>query len=142
MAVRTKAAVQVLLRNITFSSASHNPATTKTISAQVTDGKGGVSNTVTRDINITRINDKPVVTTSASTVGYTENATPVIIDSGATIFDVDSPDFDTGKLTAKISANSQTTDRLGIESSGLISAISGTVSYNGRRSARMPERQR
>ena len=130
------AGVATTLKAITFNNLSDNPPTTATVPRTVqfvlTDGHGGTSNTANRLVKITAVNDKPVVTTSASTVGYTENGTPFfIIDLGATIVDVDSSDFDTGKLTAKISANSQTTDRLGIESSGLISASSGTVSYNG-----------
>jgi hypothetical protein len=126
--------VTAVLKAVTFHNISDDPVTApRQASFVVTDGDGGTSDIVTRAVNVIAKNDAPVVTTSASVVNYTEGGEPVVIDGGATVFDIDSLDFDTGKLTVKIASGAQSTDRLGIHSSGPISVNLATleVSYDG-----------
>ncbi|MEH2174168.1 beta strand repeat-containing protein [Nostoc sp.] len=85
----TVANYQAALRSITYTNNSDNPNTTpRTISFIVNDGAAN-STAVTRNINITAVNDAPVATATNSALAYTENATTVI-DSGITVSDLDS----------------------------------------------------
>jgi hypothetical protein len=128
-------AVQALIRSLTFRSISDRPSSTKTISVQITDGKGGISNPVTRRIAITRINDAPLLTTTSRTVSYTEGAVPTIIEASATVFDVDSSDLNLGRLTISVVGNLQSTDRIGIRNTGneanQIGVSGNTISFGG-----------
>ncbi len=63
----TPAAVQALLRSISYANISENPSTTpRTVSFVLTDGDGGTSATVSQTINLTAVNDAPVVTANQS----------------------------------------------------------------------------
>ncbi|WP_143854090.1 beta strand repeat-containing protein [Nostoc sp. 'Peltigera membranacea cyanobiont' 210A] len=85
----TVANYQTALRSITYTNSSDNPNTTpRTISFLVNDGTAN-STAVTRNINITAVNDAPVAIATNSALAYTENATTAI-DSGIIISDVDS----------------------------------------------------
>ncbi|MCC5645205.1 cadherin-like domain-containing protein [Nostoc sp. CHAB 5824] len=88
----TVANYQTALRSVTYSNSSDNPSlTSRTISFIVNDGAAN-STVVTRNINITAVNDAPVATATNSALAYTENATTAI-DSGITVSDVDSPNL-------------------------------------------------
>jgi Ca2+-binding RTX toxin-like protein len=85
----TVANYQTALRSITYTNSSDNPTTTpRTVSFVVNDGAAN-SIAVTRNINITAVNDAPVATATNSALAYTENATTAI-DSAITVSDVDS----------------------------------------------------
>ncbi|MBD2410859.1 hypothetical protein FACHB389_00145 [Nostoc calcicola FACHB-389] len=85
----TVANYQTVLRSITYTNSSDNPTTTpRTVSFVVNDGTAN-STAVTRNINITAVNDAPVATATNSALAYTENAT-IAIDSGITVSDIDS----------------------------------------------------
>jgi Ca2+-binding RTX toxin-like protein len=88
----TVANYQTALRSITYTNSSDNPTTTpRTVSFVVNDGAVN-GTTVTRNINITAVNNPAVATATNSALGYTENATTTI-DSGITVSDVDSTNF-------------------------------------------------
>ncbi|MEH2135616.1 beta strand repeat-containing protein [Nostoc sp.] len=83
---------QTALRSITYTNSSDNPSTTtRTVSFIVNDGTAN-STAITRNINITAVNNAPVATATNSALVYTENAT-TLIDSGITVSDVDSPNL-------------------------------------------------
>ncbi|MEA5604841.1 beta strand repeat-containing protein, partial [Nostoc sp. UHCC 0252] len=89
----TVANYQAALRSITYTNNSDNPTLTpRTISFIVNDGAAN-STAVSRNINITAVNDAPVATATNSALAYTENATTVI-DSGIIVSDVDSSNLD------------------------------------------------
>jgi|GEM_PF-2234808 len=126
--------VTAVLKAITFRNTSEDPtAGPRQVSFMVTDGDGGTSEFVTRDLTVLAKNDAPVLAASASAVNYTEGDEPVVLDSRATVFDVDSQNFDAGKLTVRIASGAKSTDRLGIQSSGPISVnpLTAEVSYQG-----------
>ncbi|WP_392534808.1 beta strand repeat-containing protein [Nostoc sp. C117] len=80
---------QTVLRSVTYTNSSDNPSTTpRTVSFVVNDGASN-STALTRNINITAVNDAPVATATNSALAYTENATTAI-DSGITVSDIDS----------------------------------------------------
>src|SRR5262249_52786379 len=64
-----------------------------------------------------------------------ENAAALILDANAAVADVDSANFDTGKLTVQLIANASSTDRLEIKNVGTAAGqigVSGTnVTYGG-----------
>ncbi|MUG95782.1 tandem-95 repeat protein [Scytonema sp. UIC 10036] len=130
----TLAAVQALIRNITFANISENPSTTpRTVSFVLTDGDGATSATVSKTVNITAINDAPVITLSGNST-YVENAPPVFIAPNSKVADPDSPNFNMGKLIVSISSGGTTSDRLSIKhqgtGTGLIGISGNTVFYN------------
>ena len=88
----TIANYQTALRSITFSSSSHNPTnlgadTSRTISFVVNDGLLD-STTSTSTVNVTAVNDPPVVSASG-TVAYTERGAATVLDAAITASDVD-----------------------------------------------------
>ncbi|BAY22680.1 hypothetical protein NIES2100_24430 [Calothrix sp. NIES-2100] len=114
----TSAAVQALLRSISYANVSENPSTTlRTVSFVLTDGDGGTSSTVLKTINVTAVNDAPFISLPGTNPTYTENAPAILIDSAATVADFDSQDFDTGKLTVRLSNGGTADDRLIVQSS-------------------------
>jgi hypothetical protein len=72
---------------------------------------------------------------SPTSVNYTENDAALLLDPAVVVFDRDSTDFDTGKLTVQITANAQSTDRLAVrnEGSGLgqIGVTGNSVTFGG-----------
>ncbi|MEH2369148.1 beta strand repeat-containing protein [Nostoc sp.] len=94
----TVANYQAALRSITYTNNSDNPSLTpRTISFIVNDGAAN-SIVVSRNINITAVNDAPVATATNSALAYTENAT-TIIDSGITVSDVDSANLSSATVS-------------------------------------------
>ncbi len=80
----TRAAVEALVRNITFRNVSEDPATAaRTVRFVVTDGDGGTSTAVTETINVTAVNDAPTLTATGASPTYTENGGPVALFTGA-----------------------------------------------------------
>jgi hypothetical protein len=71
----------------------------------------------TDNINISVINNPPVVTLPGAAISYTENAAPTVIDSGATVTD-DSSNFNTGTLTVRFTNGATPEDRLAIRNQG------------------------
>lgn len=85
---------QLALRNVTFSDTSSNPSLLpRTISFAVNDGALN-SNIVTRIINITPVNDAPVLVGSGGAIiTFTEKTSGAAIDPNITLIDVDSPNI-------------------------------------------------
>ncbi|MBY9079200.1 S-layer homology domain-containing protein [Paenibacillus sp. HN-1] len=93
-ATATLAQWQSALGSITYTNTAVTPNTaTRTISFNVIDGAGNTSNTVTRTVTVTATNQTPVVTTSVGSIHFTSGdrttSTPVAIDNGLTISDLD-----------------------------------------------------
>ena len=127
-ATANQAAVQALVRSLTFKNVSDAPSTlVRTVALHLTDGDGGSSVTVTKSINITSVNDAPVVTNFSGISSYTEDDLAEAIAIDAIVDDLDSADFDLGKLIASVSANSQATDRMTIRNDGTGPRQIGTV---------------
>jgi Cadherin-like len=80
-------------------------------------------------------NQAPTLTATGSLPSYTENAVPTTLDSGFTVADPDSPNFDTGSLTVAITSGGSASDQLGIRNDGTGPGqigVSGTdVTYEG-----------
>ena len=60
-------AVEAVAQNITFENISDAPSTlTRTVQFQLTDGDGGTSTAINKDIDVSAVNDAPVFDTSAT----------------------------------------------------------------------------
>lgn len=114
---------------------THNGSETTTDSFiyQICD-PGPLCATATVFITITAGNDAPVLTLPGASVVYDTAGTPVILDAAATVTDIDSPDFDTGVLTANVTTACDDNDRLSVRNEGTGAGqigVSGvTVTYN------------
>jgi SdrD B-like domain len=125
-------ATRALLRNTTFETLGDTPdATQRSISITLSDGDTGISDAVTKLVNVTPVQDAPVFTNFGASIQYIENAVPLRLTTTATLSDVDSTDFDTGTLTVRFAANGKAEDRLTILNAGSISTLNNEVLYSG-----------
>ena len=102
---------QTVLRTVTYHSTSEDPtatSTTRTVSFVVTDvnSTGATNGPQTSNppavatVTITAVNDAPVVTTTGGAVSFTENdSTPVTVDAGVTVTDVDDTHITNGTVS-------------------------------------------
>src|SRR5436853_97583 len=81
----TLAAYQAALRSISFDSSSNDPGPARLVTWTVDDGMTP-STTTTTTINITEVNDAPVVA-AGNTIAYTEQAAAVTLDATHSVSD-------------------------------------------------------
>jgi hypothetical protein len=75
-------------------------------------------------------NQAPVISLPSATLAYTENDLATVIDSGATVTDLDSSDFDNGTLTIQFADSSIAEDRLAIRNQGTAAGEIGVSDNN------------
>ncbi|MEY2580498.1 MAG: trimeric autotransporter adhesin, partial [Ilumatobacteraceae bacterium] len=94
----TLANYQAALRSITYNNNSDSPTTTnRAVTFKVNDGVLN-SNTASRTITVTAVNDVPVITPTSGSMAYTENGTSVV-DSLITVTDADSANMSSATVT-------------------------------------------
>ncbi len=104
----TTAAVQALVRNVTYENLSDNPSTLERIAQfTLTDGDGGVSSDVSRNINLVAVNDAPTATNLSAAETYTEDAPLDLAD--IVVSDVDSTDVTVTLTLSDIAAGTLNT---------------------------------
>ena len=128
----TITAYETAIRSVAYQNNSEDPSgSTRTVSILVSDGNDP-SNTVTRDIDVTAVNDRPVIADlTGDLLNYGQGAGSIVIDQGiaATVADVDSGNFGTGNLIVSIVAGSDVTeDVLSIRDEG---AGVGEIGFDG-----------
>src|SRR5258707_780572 len=97
----TVANYQAALRSVTYAHASSNPSTgARTVSVVANDGTAN-SNTATRVITVTAVNNPPVVTMTGCGLAFTEGNSATVVDAGLTVTDADSS-FLNGAATTEI----------------------------------------
>ncbi|MEO5378629.1 MAG: DUF4347 domain-containing protein, partial [Magnetococcus sp. DMHC-6] len=107
----TKAQYQTALSSITYQNTNvvHPNTSNRTVTFTITDnnsdatGAGSLTTSGTRTISITTVNDAPVVSSTASTLSYTEGAGTKIVDTGFSLADVD--DDNMAGATVQITGN-------------------------------------
>ena len=138
----TPAAVQAVVRAITFQAAGSNPNTAVRIATfQVTDGDGGASALISKVITVQQINDPPVLnlttttnppdTAPVSQVRYNANGLPIVLDPQATVTDPDTLVFNGGRLTVTLTSGSAVSDRLSLISQGNVGVAGSNVTFGG-----------
>ena len=128
-ATATLAQWQAALRAVTYQDTALAPNTaTRTISFTINDG-GNDSTTVSRNVTVAA-NVAPMISDlNGDNPTFTEKGGAVKLDTGSavTVTDGDSPDFNGGNVTVRITANGQySQDALGIDTSGTVALSSGT----------------
>ena len=90
---------------------------------------------LTLDITFGSGNEDPDISLPGSSISYTENDPPVILDGGVTVSDPDSFDFSGGMLSVSFSAGGTADDRLAIHhegsGGGQVGVTGSNVSYGG-----------
>lgn len=123
---------QAALRSVEYRHTGDNPATAKAIELGADDGDA--AGTDVRGIDVTRVNDAPIVDTSNAALAYPENAGPVAADAGITVTDPDSTDLSGAmvQITASfVPAQDELAfaDQLGI--TGAYDDTTGTLTLSG-----------
>jgi hypothetical protein len=124
---------QTALRTVTYQNTSEDPSTAvRTVTWIANDGTDP-SSPVTSTINVTAVNDPPVLT-AGGVLNYTENQAATAIDTTITAADVDDTDLESA--TVQITGNYQNgqdvlgfVDMLGI--SGMFTPATGTLTLTG-----------
>lgn len=132
----TPAAVQALLRNVTYLSVSDDPAThPRTISATLTESASGTVSSASVTVNVIAVSQAPQISRFNGNVTWVESPTPVRIASRATVADTDTTNFGGGVLSVAIVMNVEATDRIGIRNEGMNARQIGVnghrVTYSG-----------
>jgi hypothetical protein len=99
----SRADYELALRSVEFRTSSDNPVTLKKVEFKVTDGSSAISNTDSKGIAVEPVNDAPSVTTTASSLSYSENQAATAVDSQLTVSDPDSAQL--SGATVKVSGN-------------------------------------
>ncbi|MGR2723905.1 Ig-like domain-containing protein [Chromobacterium sp. W521] len=129
----TLAQWQAALRAVTYTDSAVSPNTaTRTISFQVNDGNAS-SSAVTRTVTVTATDQTPIATASggsaAFTAGDNTTSTPVAVDPGITVSDLDNTTL--ASATVSISGNFQSgQDVLAFSNTSAITFGNITASYN------------
>jgi hypothetical protein len=100
----TPAAVQALVRNLTYANSNvTDPSTSsRTVRVTVNDGDGGSSSNADIALSVTGVNDAPTLTATGGTPTYTENGAAVDLFSGVSIGTIEAGQTITG-LTLTVS---------------------------------------
>jgi hypothetical protein len=129
----TIANYQAALRNVTYIKTASDAFSTCIISFTVNDG-GLDSNTVTRTVTITPVNDAPILTAGPNgTLSFTEKDSARVIDPNIVVADVDSPNLNSA--TVRFISNVLAEDVLAFTTqtgiSGSYSSSTGTLALTG-----------
>ena len=120
----TPAAVQALIRNLTYSNSNiANPSVDpRTIRVTLNDGDGATSAPSDLTVNITAVNDAPMVTTSGGAVTFTEpedgDPLPTAIDPALTLTDPDNATLASATISITTGSFQTGEDMLAFENDG------------------------
>ncbi len=131
----TASNVNAALASVAFIPVTENDQDT-TIAIHIVDGgeDGTTAVTGTINLNVTAVNDQPIITVDATNKLYLNNSGAITIDPALTISDIDSPDLSSavvkfGKGYLEGEDVLQFTSQSGI--TGSFSANTGTLTLNG-----------
>ncbi|OED37189.1 hypothetical protein AB833_24385 [Chromatiales bacterium (ex Bugula neritina AB1)] len=96
----TVSAYQGALRAVSYENTSDNlTTTTRTISFSVNDGEAN-SNTASRSIDLSAVNDAPILSSiEGTTLAYTENDGAVLVTSTLTLTDTDDSNLESARIS-------------------------------------------
>ncbi len=116
------------LEAVTYTDTAITPDTdTRTVSFQVNDGTVS-SNTATKTVTVTDVDQTPVVTTGGNTTDYPAGSTAMVIDAAVTVTDGDNTTQASG--TAAITAGFHSGDTLGFANTSATLFGNISASYN------------
>ena len=134
-ATATLAQWQAALRAVTYANSSENPSTlARSVSFQVNDGQveNNLSNIVTSTINVTTVNDPPVITLPAAQ-NVNEDTTLTFSSGNSNLISVSDVDAGSGLVQITLSVTNGTLTLNGTAGLTLVSGGSGTgaMQYSG-----------
>ncbi|MDB5336396.1 MAG: Protein of unknown function precursor containing a C-terminal secretion signal, partial [Planctomycetaceae bacterium] len=125
----TQAAVQSLMQNVTLEIQGDSPILgQRLVEFVVDDGDGGTSLPADRLIDVVAVNDPPTLTLPSGQSMYVEGSLPIVLDTFATVSDLDSADFNGGVLTVDLGTTAKANDIIGIRSTGV---VTGSINVSG-----------
>jgi len=126
----TASASQALLRAVTFHNVNTNNllVATRIVEFKLDDGDGGVG-VLRKTLRLEPANDAPQLGGISGSVGYAPNATSILLAGAATLADVDSPNFEGGRLVVDITSGADASNRLLL--GGAFNFVGDNVVYNG-----------
>lgn len=80
-------------------------------------------------LQITAVNDAPVLGGISGTIGYTQNTAAISISSGATVTDVDNTNFNGGRLTVRVASGTDISNRIELRTGRFRIDASGNLIY-------------
>ena len=97
---KTVAEYEAILRSVAYHNEGISPGASRTVTFRVNDGDANSPATnETRNVDITNVNDKPVIGSLSGTVAYAENDPATQLDADATVSDTDSANLTGGTVT-------------------------------------------
>jgi hypothetical protein len=108
----TPEAVEALIEALTYQNTSDTPTFSRTVQITVTDDTGATSDPRPVELQITPVNDAPVLTEIPPTLDVVENDEPMLVASDASVTDADSDHFDGGTLMIVYTDGGSTDDQL------------------------------
>jgi hypothetical protein len=124
----TPAAVQALLRAITFQVLGENPSPLpRALSIALADGDGGTGS-ATIALNVTSVNDIPVLGGILGSASYTANAAAgVALSSNPTLVDIDNANFNFGQIRVRITTGASASNRIYFGSGASVDASNNVL---------------
>ncbi|MHA6493530.1 DUF4347 domain-containing protein [Pseudomonas borbori] len=127
----TPAAVQALVRNLTYANTNTaDPSTsTRTVRVTVNDGDGGTSSNTDVTVSVTAVNDAPTLAATGGTPTYSENGTAVDLFSGVSIGTVEAGQTITGLTLTVTNLTDGANEILSIDGTDIVltNGTSGTT---------------
>lgn len=134
----TQAAMNALLKAVTFRNTSDSPRTgLRNINFELRNAAGSVLAAAAKQVRVTNGTTPPVVTLPSGAVSYANSATPVVVDGAATVTDSDSPHFRNGKLSVNVTQGVNSNNRVVLFVTGGITLSGKDIFYQGLKIGRL-----
>ncbi len=136
----TSAYADEVLQAVTYSNSSNNPPASVDLTYDFDDASGSGTSTATGGItvNITAVNDPPILTNIDANPTYIENGAAVALDNNATISDLDLDDANSGNgdyngaiLTLARNGGANAEDVFNVPTGGNIAVAGANISSGG-----------
>lgn len=125
----TLAQYEAVLESVTYENTSENPSTlTRTVQFRVRDTGSLYSGYDSTSVQVSAVNDAPVISAVDSVLGYTENDVATVVDSSITLSDADSTQLN--QALVQITGNYQSGQDVLAASAALCSSYSLTCSFS------------
>ncbi len=128
-------AYRTLLARVAYTNTSDNPTEALRIVQfsvwDESDESDALSNWASVTLTVTKTDDRPVITTTATPGSAEEGGAAVPADSGVLIVDVDTPVFEGGGLQIAVQGGDDAFDVLALVAGDGVTLTSTIVSYNG-----------
>ena len=124
---------QTLLQSVIFENASESPTEgLRTFSIEISDGNSTATDSV--EVNVVSVDDAPGLFVNTTPLTFTEGQSPITIDSGLTLNDVDSTELSSASVTISEGFQFGADSLEFVVPSGIVGsfdAATGTLTFSG-----------